>query len=167
MQISALLLVVIVAIGSIGVNILSYCCNHKEVAIFTSVDYANGASSHYHSSHSHALLSHHAADDNCCSKQHVELQPCCLADHSHIDADNAEEQCHGAQHCTKNDFMQLKPVKTTDYTIAFCALQPIIIQLFDFIPEVETNTTPRFSNDALPPGYCWIDILPKNALILI
>ena len=167
MQISALLLIVIVAIGSIGVNILSYCCNHKEVAIFTSINHVNDSSSHYHCSHTHALLSHSTTEDNCCSGHHVVLQPSCTVDYSHIDAENAAEQCHTAQHCTKSDFMQLKPVKNTDYTVAFCTLQPIIIQLFDFIPEVETNTIPRFSNDELPPGDCGRDILAKNAILRI
>ena len=151
------MLVVIVAVGSIGINILSYCCNHKEVSLLTSIEFINNTHSHSHNTH----------NVNCCASHAIEIHSCCLNDHNHIDADNAEEQYHTAQHCTKSDFMQLKPVKTTDYTIAYCALQPIIIQLFDFIPEVETNTTPRFSNDEQPPGDCGRDILAKNAILRI
>ena len=78
-----------------------------------------------------------------------------------------ESHHHSDDHCTKNDFVQLKPVKISDYVVSFMAPLPVIIELFDFNPAVTiTSDLPPMAND-LPPNDSGREILAKNAILLI
>lgn len=160
MQISSLLLVLIIAIGSMGINIMSYCCNHKEVKLFASMDYGCNSISHSHHSHT---ISH----DECCGAVVSSTSSCCETHtHSH-DIEYDAEHLHTQDHCTTSDLVLLKPVKNTDYNIVLCAIEPIVMQIFGYDPHVCLDKTFPYIDNDYPPIDTGRDILAKNATLLI
>ncbi len=165
MKISSLLLVLVVAIGTMGVNILSFCCNHKEVSLFTVVDHAHSET--FHSTHSNLHDCYSSTTDFCCKQVEASSHSCC---NSHAEAGEDDCGCHNCnpkEPCMKNDFVQLKPVKNTDYVVSFLAPLPIIIELFCFNPAVCSSAPVPLLAYYLPPGDEGREILAKNAILLI
>ena len=124
-KILPILLIAIISTGTIGINILSYCCNHKEVNLLITSVCSNDEASHNHHSHcatACVCCSHdtHAASGDCCSD-------------TAIDHDNA---CVASSQCTKSNFLQLKPLKISEYAFALYTSIPVEIKLFDFDPLV-------------------------------
>ena len=165
MQITSVLLVIIVAIGTIGINILSYCCNHTEISLFTAPGYTQ-TTTHHHHSHSHTPRAININNEVCCNAHQTTTYDCIVTDDCCADAET-ESHCHTTDHCTTSNFMQLKPVKNTDYTVVFNTIEPVIMLLFDFIPEVSIATTPLLSIQELPPGSPGREILAQNAILRI
>lgn len=166
-KISSLLLVVIVAVGSIGINILSYCCNHKEIGLFSAVGTVHSDMAHAHYSHNHHKQCNCSLDDSRCENSEYNGLNCCSSECSSVEIEHDAHDCHTADHCMKNDFIQLKPVKNTDYVVCFIAPLPIVIELFDFSPKDNTESDYPLAVSELPPNYTGRDILAKHAILLI
>ena len=160
MKITSFMLILIVAISTIGLNILSYCCSHKEIGVFVTSSYTLSEASHEH--HIHCSIG-----SDCCSINKADNHSCCLHDSHDHEADDNDISCTITKRCMKNDFIQLKPVKLNEYLISFITPLPIILELFDFNPEINVfSEFPIIASDS-PPNECGRKILALNATLLI
>lgn len=156
-KILPILLIAIISIGTIGINILSYCCNHKEMSLLITSVCNNDEASHNHHSHCATACiccSHtpHAASGDCCSDV--------AADH--------DETCVLSSQCTKSNYLQLKPLKISEYAFALYTPIPVEIELFDFDPMVIfDDTTTDFIAFIPPPHKTGRVILAEHNTLII
>ncbi len=154
------MLILIIATGTIGINLLSYCCSNKM--------FESSSSSHNTAScSSHALTSHCSEGQTCCSTSNNKSMSCCSQTTTDNNSNHSLQISKVSRNCSQHQYVQLKPVKTYDYTVSFVAPLPIIIQLFDFNPEISSGLEyPIIVSDS-PPNVCGREILAMNAILLI
>ena len=159
MKILSFLLIAIVATSTVGINILSYCCSHKEIAMYSAIGHHHDQSSKGH---------HTACDSDCiCCTQHKGVHSDCCSAEEVISCLDESHDCMLTQECLKSKFIQLKAEKGNDFVFSFQPPVPVTIQLFDFTPEVTPVHTISYIAMKSPPINSGRDILAKHAVLLI
>ncbi len=155
LNICAFLLIAIILTGAVGINILSYCCNHKEVSMLLANDRCCSGESHLHTSQ---------CDSSCqCWASSDEGHKCASSAMNSLD----EHEAVVYSNCVTSSYLHLTPVKITEFVFALSPPIAIVVELFNFVPLSNYNFSSEYVAYIPPPHSTGRVVLAKHSTFLI
>ncbi len=148
----ALMLIAIISVGVVGINILDYCCNTKEVSLLTVKDCcANKAATHGSLGETLHTSCGMDSSENLVLLGETDLDDCC---------DLSSE-------CITNDYLAFTPIKLSDFAFVLYPPVAIEVELFNFMPLPDEEYNPDFVAFISPPHSFGRVVLAKHNTLLI